>query len=80
LQATNAPFEAKDKLKSRGYRWNAEQRVWHTKLKDDASLNAECEWLKENVYGTRRAVVQIEKLDALVRFSSRTGVVTQQQI
>jgi DNA polymerase-3 subunit epsilon len=80
LQATNAPFEAKDKLKSRGYRWNAEQRVWHTKLKDDASLNAECEWLKENVYGTRRALVQIEKLDALVRYSSRAGVVTQQQL
>jgi DNA polymerase-3 subunit epsilon len=80
LQATNAPFEAKDKLKGRGYRWNAEQRVWHTRLKDDADLNAECEWLKENVYGARRAVVQIEKLEALVRFSNRPGVLTQQQL
>ena len=80
LQATNAPFEAKDKLKARGYRWNADQRVWHTRLKDDAALQAEYEWLKEQVYGTRRAVVQLEKLDALVRFSSRPGIVTQQQL
>ncbi len=80
LQATNAPFEAKDKLKARGYRWNAEQRVWHTRLKTDEELNAECAWLKENVYGQRRALVQLEKQDALVRFSSRPGVVTQQQL
>lgn len=80
LQATNAPFEAKDKLKARGYRWHAEQRVWHTRLKSDADLNAECVWLKEQVYNQRRAMVQIEKLDALVRFSNRSGVVTHQQI
>jgi DNA polymerase-3 subunit epsilon len=80
LQATNAPFEAKDKLKGRGYRWHAEQRVWHTRLKTEAELNAECAWLKENVYGQRRATVQIEKLDALVRFSSRAGIVTQLQL
>jgi DNA polymerase-3 subunit epsilon len=80
LQATNAPFEAKDKLKVRGYRWNAEQRVWHTRLKTDEELNAECAWLKEHVYGQRRALVQLEKQDALVRFSSRPGVVTHQQL
>jgi DNA polymerase-3 subunit epsilon len=80
LQASNAPFEAKDLLKARGYRWNADQRVWQTRLKTDAELNAECAWLKEHVYGQRRAVVQVEKQDALVRFSSRPGVVTQQQL
>jgi DNA polymerase-3 subunit epsilon len=80
LQASNAPFEAKDKLKGRGYRWNAEQRVWHTRLKTDAELNAECAWLKEHVYGQRRALVQLEKQDARVRFSSRPGVVTHQQL
>jgi DNA polymerase-3 subunit epsilon len=80
LQATNAPFEAKDKLKARGYRWNVEQRVWHTRLKTDDELNAECAWLKEHVYGQRRTLVQLEKQDALVRFSSRPGVVTHQQL
>ncbi len=80
LQATNAPFEAKDKLKNRGYRWHAEQRVWHTRLTSEAALNAECEWLKENVYGQRRATLQIEKQDAQVRFSNRPGVVSQLQL
>lgn len=80
LQASNAPFEAKDKLKARAYRWNAEQRVWHTRLRTDAELSAECEWLKENVYGQRRAVVHIEELDARVRFSNRAGVVRHQQL
>jgi DNA polymerase III subunit epsilon len=80
LQATNAPFEAKDLLKARAYRWNAEQRVWHTRLKTEADLEAECAWLKEAVYSQRRAVVQIEKLDARVRFSSRPGVLTHQAL
>jgi DNA polymerase-3 subunit epsilon len=80
LQATNAPFEAKDKLKGRGYRWNADQRVWHTRLQSDAALHAECEWLKEHVYSQRRAAIRIEKQDALVRFSNRAGVVTHQQL
>ena len=80
LQATNAPFEAKDKLKARGYRWHTEQRVWHTRLKSDAELATECEWLKEQVYGQRRAMVQLERQDALVRFSSRAGVRTQVQL
>ena len=77
LQATQAPFEAKDLLKARGYRWNAEQRVWHTRLSDEAALQAECAWLKQAVYSARRAVVQVEQLDARVRFSGRPGVVTQ---
>jgi DNA polymerase-3 subunit epsilon len=80
LQATNAPFESKDVLKNRGYRWNADQRVWGTRLKSEADLQAECAWLKENVYAQRRAVVQIEKQDALVRFSSRPGAMTNQQL
>lgn len=80
LQATNAPFEAKDLLKARSYRWNAEQRVWHTRLADEAALAAECAWLKDKVYGQRRAIVQIEQLDARVRFSKRSGVIRQQPL
>jgi DNA polymerase-3 subunit epsilon len=80
LQATNAPFDAKEKLKSRGYRWHAEQRVWHTRLRTQADLDAECAWLKDQVYGQRRATVQIEKQDAQVRFSNRAGVVSQVEL
>ncbi|MDE2416180.1 MAG: DNA polymerase III subunit epsilon [Burkholderiales bacterium] len=80
LSATNAPFESKDKLKARGYRWNADQRVWQTRLADPGALQDECAWLKENAYNQRSAVVQLEKLDALARYSARGGVVTHQQL
>jgi DNA polymerase-3 subunit epsilon len=80
LLATGAPFDAKDLLKARGYRWNADQRVWGTRIADDAALQAECAWLRQSVYNDRSAVVQVEKLEARDRFSSRLGKITQQQI
>lgn len=80
LQATGAPFDAKDELKARGYRWNAEQKVWHTRLDDEVALQAECDWLKVVVYGKRPARVQVEKLDARVRYATRSGEIIQRQI
>ena len=80
VMATNAPFDAKDKLKSRGYRWSADQKVWHTRVGDGMALQAEFDWLKENAYHQRAAVVQFEKLDALVRYSSRTGELLHHQL
>ena len=80
LQATQAPFEAKDKLKARGYRWNAEQRVWQTRLADPLLLDGECEWLKAQVYGARHAAVLIEQMDALVKYSTRPGQVGQRTL
>ncbi len=80
LQATAAPFDAKDQLKARGYRWNAEQKVWHTWLDDEAMLQAECDWLKASVYGNRAARVQVEKLDARVKFSGRAGELSVRQL
>ena len=80
LQATQAPFEAKDKLKQRGYRWNGDQKVWHTRLSDEAAVQAECEWLRANVYGSRNASVELEKMEATVKYSSRSGVRLQQAL
>lgn len=80
LQATQAPFDAKDALKSRAYRWNADQRVWHTRLDDEAQLDTECAWLKMNVYGGRVARVHIEKMDALVKHSKRAGELLEREI
>lgn len=80
LQATNAPFDAKDQLKARAYRWNAEQKVWHTRLDDEALLATECEWLKTAVYGGRSTRVLVEKLDAGVKYSSRAGELSNRQI
>ncbi len=80
LMATNAPYDAKDTLKARGYRWGAEQKVWHTRVGDGAALQAEFDWLKENAYHQRSAVVQFEKLDALVRYSGRAGELLYHQL
>jgi DNA polymerase-3 subunit epsilon len=80
LQATAAPFDAKDLLKARGYRWNAENKVWHTLLADEVRLQAECTWLKQVVYGNRAARVQVEKLDARVKYSRRSGEVSHRQL
>ena len=73
LSATGAPFESKDRLKTRGYRWNGEQRVWQTRIGSDAALETELQWLRAQVYGTRQASVALEQTDALVRYSSRSG-------
>lgn len=80
LQATAAPFEAKDLLKARGYRWDGEHRVWHTRLGDEAQLQSECDWLKASVYGNRAARVQVERLDAGNRYSLRPGKIEPRSI
>lgn len=73
LRATGSPFESKDKLKARGYRWDGEARVWYCHLGGEAQLEAELEWLRAEVYGTRRAQAEVEALDARTRYSLRPG-------
>ncbi len=72
LSALDAPFESKDLLKARGYRWDAKRRCWNKVMDRDAAA-AEAPWLKEHVYGGRSREVEIEILDAQTRFSSRPG-------
>lgn len=80
LRAVAAPFESKDKLKARGYRWDSEGRVWSTTLAHAEALQAEGAWLKDQVYGQRSAHVLIEALNSQVQFSSRAGVVSEMVI
>jgi len=77
LRATGAPFDAKDALKARGYRWDNENRVWWTTLMGQAALQQEADWLKANAYNGRSARVQIEAQTALVQFSARAGEVSE---
>jgi DNA polymerase-3 subunit epsilon len=71
--ADGAPFETKDLLKARGYRWDPERRVWHAELRDEAALDEERAWLKANVYGGRSSTIHVEKQDARTRYSARSG-------
>ncbi|MFM8577002.1 MAG: 3'-5' exonuclease [Limnohabitans sp.] len=73
LRATGAPFEAKDALKARGYRWDNENRVWWTTLMGQDALQQEAQWLKANAYNGRSARVLVEAQTALAQFSARAG-------
>ena len=77
LRATGAPFESKDILKARGYRWDTEQRVWWTSLVGEDALQQETQWLKTQVYKGRSARLQVELQTALVQFSARQGEVRE---
>jgi DNA polymerase III subunit epsilon len=74
LRATGSPFDSKDKLKARGYRWDGEGKVWFCSLGSEAVLNDELAWLRAEVYGGRRAQVEVEALDALTRYALRPGL------
>jgi len=71
VYAQGAAFESKDALRARGYRWDADQRVWWTEVADDART-AEEFWLAANVYAaSRRArsmAPRFEKITAAERF------------
>jgi len=72
LWAIGSAFDTKDRLRERGYRWDADVKCWsRLVLKPDAK--AESEWLKAEVYRGRSTQIDVEILDARVRFSRRTG-------
>jgi DNA polymerase-3 subunit epsilon len=72
LWATGSPFETKDVLRQRGYRWDADRRCW-SRVVAKAVAREESEWLKANVYAGRAAQIDVEVLDSRVRFSGRPG-------
>lgn len=80
LRATGSPFDSKDKLKARGYRWDGDAKVWFCSLGSEAALESELAWLQAEVYGGRRAQVDVEALDALKRFSLRLGQISSRAV
>ncbi len=57
VQAVGSPFETKDILRQRGYRWDADQRVWSRVLAESA-LPDERVFLQEQVYRGRGAALE----------------------
>lgn len=74
LWATNSPFETKDLLKARRYRWEPAKRCWHIVVSGRDAAMEEAAWLKAEVYGGRGVEIDVEVIDATVRFSPRGGV------
>jgi len=73
LYAQHAPFEHKDLLKSRGYRWSSgiggSRKAWWRDLsaKDFA---AELEYLRAHIFGGRPVDLPTTRITALERYSS----------
>ncbi|MBO1081649.1 3'-5' exonuclease [Roseomonas haemaphysalidis] len=73
IWAADAPFQHKDTLKARGYRWNGEvndqPRAWYTDVPEGAQ-EQECAFLCDSIYG-RPVELPMRRLTALERFSVR---------
>ena len=73
VYALGSPFETKDMLKARNYRWSADLRCWSRVVSGDKELQDELSWLKRKVYGERSARVEVESVGGKVRYSNRQG-------
>lgn len=68
FEATGAPFEKKDILKERNYRWNNAKRVWVKNVPED-QYDAEMHWLQEHVFPL--GAPEPTPITAFERYSSR---------
>jgi DNA polymerase-3 subunit epsilon len=73
IWAENAPFELKDTLKARGYRWNGEAggapRAWYVDV-PEADREAELAFLQREIYRGEIELL-VRRIDAHDRFSDR---------
>jgi len=73
IWAERAPFDFKDKLKARGYRWNGEEgpapKAWYIDL-DESARDAELDFLEKEIYGGE-VHLATRKITAFERFSDR---------
>jgi DNA polymerase III subunit epsilon len=72
LWAVSSPFETKDLLRGRGYRWSAVARCWWCDVPEAAVVEEET-WLAEFVYGGRVPRLPRRPLDAWCRYSDRVS-------
>lgn len=64
IAAKGAPFEAKDKLKERRYRWDPEQKFWYKTILEDR-LEEERQFLTSEIYTGRRPSFVEQELSPL---------------
>jgi DNA polymerase-3 subunit epsilon len=70
VSALGSPFESKDLLKERGYRWQPDKKIWATTI-SKKRLDEEVSWLKQHVYGGKSFKLVQEVMTAKNRYSSR---------
>jgi DNA polymerase-3 subunit epsilon len=74
IWAENSPFDLKDTLKARGYRWNGDgnvtPRAWYIDVDDDVK-EQELAYLRTEIY-KREVKIPVRKITAYERFSDRS--------
>jgi DNA polymerase-3 subunit epsilon len=71
IWAINAPFDRKDLLKERGYRWNSEDpKAWWISC-SRTEARAERRWLLKTIYEAASANLRIDVIDSTARYSNR---------
>jgi len=73
IWAERSPFEFKDRLKARGYRWNGEEgpapKAWYVDIDED-KRDAELDYLQKEIYGGE-VHLATRRITAFERFSDR---------
>ncbi|MEX0955039.1 MAG: 3'-5' exonuclease [Rhizobiaceae bacterium] len=73
IWATNSPFELKDTLKSRGYRWNGDDnrkpKAWFVDVSDDQK-DRELDYLRREIY-KGEIELEVTRITAFDRYSDR---------
>lgn len=71
INAVGAPFDKKDVLKSRGYRWDSgegnQEKCWYTLVMDEA-YESELEYLEETIYKAGVGHLKNTKITAKTRY------------
>jgi len=74
LWAEGSPFEKKDDLKKRGYRWsageNGKRKAWYKDILED-ELDEEMRYLNEHIYTRTIDTLPMDKFNAMIRYSRR---------
>ena len=74
IYAVGSPYDKKDLLKARGYRWDpggaGRPKCWYVDVPEER-YEEEYVWLKENVYDGNAAPLRRKRIDARLRYSDR---------
>ena len=62
VYAISSPFESKDRLKLRGYKWKNETKCWYYPRADEDKMEEERDWLKEEL-GVTAQCIEVSRFD-----------------
>jgi DNA polymerase III subunit epsilon len=74
IWATDSPYDSKEQLKARNYRWSdgtdGRRKSWYVDVEESA-VRDESAWLEEHTYEGRRHSCPMSRLTATDRYSNR---------